>query len=144
MSDERIIEFPSGSPASGPPTWPAAIDHELFYEIEECVGNPAVGVHRRGLLAILTMDSTKLIEACNENPEAFFDLFEKSAETVNDYYKLNNLLMAAHSRLAVGLSRVNIDTDDVPFTEEAFEAAVDAAHFAQRRDQVDKESSETG
>ena len=55
--------------------WPALIEHDLLYEIEEDCQNPSHGINRRVLLATLTMDSEKLFEACEESPDTYFDGF---------------------------------------------------------------------
>ncbi len=103
-------------------------DHDLMYRIEECCQSNAVGQHRRGLLGMLTMDSEKLFEACEAAPEAFFELFKLSAETVSEQKELADLLGKAHARLMIGLCGTDPDAPGAPFTKEEFLAAIEKSH----------------
>ncbi len=59
--------------------WQPYIDDDLMYEIESGCQDHSHGVNRRILLATMTMDSEKLFEACEKEPDAFSDGFRCSA-----------------------------------------------------------------
>lgn len=107
-------------------------DNDRLFEIEACCTEHIMGQTRRSLLAILTLDSEALLDACEKEPEAFFDLFEKSADTVRRYRWLDELLSAAHSRLMIGLCSVDTSSDGAPFSKKAFHAAVTLATGEER------------
>ena len=86
-----------------------------------------MGQHRRMLLAMLTMNSEKLFEACEEAPETLFSAFEKSAVAVRQYRQLVELLETAHNRLMIGLCLVDTEAADAPFTKKEFHDAIDEA-----------------
>lgn len=105
-------------------TWPALIEDELMYEIEDDCQSPAFGQNRRILLSVLTMDSEKLFEACESSPEAFFKAFECSAPMVANLKELARILGIAHTRLMAGLCGVDMDAPDAPFTQKDFHDAI--------------------
>ena len=100
-------------------------DKDTLYRIEECCQLSAVGQHRRMLLGVLTMDSDSVFEFCENEPEAAFEVFKKSAPMVSEQKELADLLGKAHARLMVGLCGVDSDLSDAPFTQEEFSFAVD-------------------
>ena len=107
--------------------WPALIEHDLLYEIEEDCQNPSHGINRRVLLATLTMDSEKLFQACEESPDAYFDGFRCSASTLGKYKRLVKLMDIGHHRLMAGLCGVDTDAPDAPFSKKEFFNAMDEA-----------------
>ncbi len=113
------------------PDWPAAFDKDRLYEIEDCCQEHSMGLHRRMLLTMLTMDSERLYEVCEEEPETYFELFEKSATSVRQYRQLQELLDAAHNRLMIALCGVDTEAVDAPFTKKEFH---DAIHEAKGED----------
>ena len=126
MSQEQCAEAIS--------KWPAYMDDKLMYEIESDCQNNAHGVNRRVLLAVLTMDSEKLFEACEKSPEAFFDGFRSSAGTLGNLKRLVRLLDVGHNRLMIGLCGVDFNQPDAPFSKQEF---FDAIHEAKGEDITD-------
>ncbi len=123
--------------------WPALIEHDLLYEIEEDCQNPSHGVNRRILLATLTMDSEKLFEACEEAPDAYFDGFRCSASTLGMYKRLVKLMDIGHHRLMAGLCGVDTDDPDAPFTKKEFFAAMNEAEGKDINDDEIREVEKT-
>ena len=107
--------------------WPAGIDHDVVPMIEAKFQESAHGVHRRILLALLTMNSEKLFKACKDEPEAMFDAFKCSASTIGTYRRVLSLMDSAHSRLMDALCGVDYEAPDAPFSKEEFHAAIDEA-----------------
>ncbi len=107
--------------------WPAYLERDLMEEIESDCQNHSHGVNRRCLLAILTMDSEKVFEACEESPEAFFDAFRSSASTLSMYKRLVKIMNVGHNRLMLGLCAVDTDAPDAPFSKKEFFDAIDQA-----------------
>ena len=114
--------------------WPAAINKQQVENIESDMQNPAHGVHRRVLLMILSMHSEKLFEACEENPEVWFDAFQCAASTIGKLQSLVKMLSASHNRLMIGLSHVDTDAPDAPFSKQEF---FDAIHEAEDKEETD-------
>ncbi len=107
--------------------WPAYIDHELMYTIENDCQDHSHSVNRRVLLSVLTMDSENVFEACENEPEAFFEGFRCSASTLGNLKRLVRLLDIAHHRLMLGLFGVDWDAADAPYSkQELFDAIEDA------------------
>ena len=116
--------------------WPAYIDRETVYEIESDCQDRAHGVNRRVLLAMLTMDSEKMFEACEKAPEAFFDGFRASASTLGMFKRLVKLMDIGHNRLMLGLCGVDFNQPDAPFSKQEF---FDAIHEAKDINDSDTE-----
>ena len=114
-------------PSKPASSWPAFMDDELMYQIEDDCKDPKHGVNRRVLLAVLTMDSDKVFKACEEAPEAFFDGFRASASTLGNLKRLVRLLDIGHHRLMVGLCGVDTDAPDAPFSKQEFFDAIQDA-----------------
>ena len=108
-------------------TFEPAFDKATMEELESAVQDPQIGVHRRALLALMTMSSEKLFEACEKNPEAFFDVFRATGPTVAQAFAIHDTLSAAPVRLMIALCGVDFTADDAPFTEEEFQAAIQSA-----------------
>ena len=107
--------------------WPAYIDKESMYTIENDCQEHCHSVNRRVLLSILTMDSEKLFEACENESEAFFEGFKCSASTLGSLKRLVRLLDIAHHRLMLGLFGVDWNAADAPYSkQELFDAIEDA------------------
>jgi len=100
--------------------WPAYIDKELMYTIENDCQEHCHSVNRRVLLSVLTMDSEKLFEACESVPEAYFEGFKCSASTLGSLKRLVRLLDIAHHRLMLGLFGVDWDAAEAPFSKQEF------------------------
>ncbi len=100
--------------------WPEYIDHDLMEEIESDCQDHSHRVNRRCLLAILTMDSEKMFEACEKSPEAFFDAFRCSASTLSMYKRLVKIMNVGHNRLMLGLCAVDTDAPAAPFSKKEF------------------------
>lgn len=128
MSEEQFAEEIS--------RWPAYIDKDTMSEIEENCQDHSHGVNRRVLLAVLTMNSEKLIEACEKGPEALFAGFRCSASTLGHYKRLVRLLDVGHNRLMIGLCGVDWDAPDAPFSEKEF---FDAIHEAKGEDKENED-----
>ena len=109
------------------PEWPAMLNHEVMHEIESDFQDNSHGVNRRILLAILTMDSEKVFDACEKEPEAFFDGFRCSASSLGALKRLVRLLDFAHNRLMLGLCTVDIEAPTAPFSKKEFFDAIDEA-----------------
>ena len=107
--------------------WPAYIDKELMYTIENDCQDHCHSVNRRVLLSVLTMDSEKVFEACENEPEAFFEGFRCSASTLGNLKRLVRLLDIAHNRLMLGLGGVDWNAADAPFSKQEFFDAMDEA-----------------
>ena len=129
MSEEQFAEAIS--------QWPAYMDDKTMYEIEESCQDHCHGVSRRCLLAVLTMDSEKLLEACETGAEAFFECFRCSAGTLGHYKRLVRLLDVGHNRLMIGLCTVDTEAPDAPFSKKEF---FDAIHEANGEDIDDDDS----
>ena len=123
MSEEQFVEALSQCPAY--------LDDKTMHEIEEHCQKHSHGVNRRMLLAVLTMDSEKLFEACETEAEAFFESFKCSAGTLGHYKRLVRLLDVGHNRLMIGLCTVDTDEPDAPFSNKEF---FDAIHEAKGED----------
>ena len=128
MSEEQFAEEIS--------RWPAYLDDKTMYEIEESCQDHCHGVNRRCLLGVLTMDSESVFDACEKEPEAFFEDFRCSASTLGHYKRLVRLLDVGHHCLMVGLCAVDTDTPDAPFSKKEF---FDAIHEANGEDVNDSD-----
>ncbi|MCH8073907.1 MAG: hypothetical protein IIA09_18395 [Proteobacteria bacterium] len=104
--------------------WPAYIDKDLMYTIENDCQEHCHSVNRRVLLSVLTMDSEKLFEACESVPEAYFEGFKCSASTLGSLKRLVRLLDIAHHRLMVGLCGVDFNAAEAPFSKQELDAAI--------------------
>ncbi len=118
--------------------WQPYIDDDLMREIESDCQNNAHGINRRILLATMTMDGEKLFEACEKEPDAFFDGFKYSASTLGMYKRLVRLLDVGHNRLMLGLCGVDINQPDAPFSKQEF---FDAIHEAKGEDDSNEETN---
>ncbi len=107
--------------------WPAYIDKELMYTIENDCQEHCHSVNRRVLLSVLTMDSEKVFEACENEPEAFFEGFRCSASTLGNLKRLVRLLDIAHHRLMLGLFGVDLDAVDAPYSKQELLDAIEDA-----------------
>ena len=107
--------------------WPAYIDKDLMYTIENDCQDHSHGVNRRLLLSVLTMDGKKVFEACENEPEAFFEGFRCSASTLGNLKRLVRLLDIAHNRLMLGLCGVDFNAADAPFSKQEFDEAIQDA-----------------
>ena len=94
----------------------AMLDDEEIKRIEDVVGERAHGVNRRGLLATAGCDSEKLFAGCNSSPEAFFELYRCSVDTVIFYTDLAHLLTSCHNRLLAGLLGIDWEAEESPFS----------------------------
>lgn len=103
--------------------WPAQFDDETLNEIDSKWDNISSRRSRRLLLSMLTMDSEKIFEMCEKDPELFFEGLRCSASTLGMYKHIVHLLDIGHHRLTIGLCGVDTDASDAPFSkEELFEA----------------------
>ncbi len=125
MSNEELLDVVEEQI----PVFPALLEHEVLYEIEDNCQSSTHGQHRRFLLAILTMSSDKLYEACVESPETYFEILELTARTVYNIQDLARMVKAAHFRLMIGLCVVDTDAENAPFTKKGFMAAIDEATY---------------
>ena len=107
--------------------WPVYFDKKLMYSIENGCQEHAHGVNRRILLAILTMDSEKVFQACEEAPDVWIDAFKCSASTLGHYKRMVKILDVAHHRLMMGLCGVDFNAPDAPFSKKEFCGAIDEA-----------------
>ena len=107
--------------------WPAYIDKELMYTIENDCQEHCHSVNRRVLLSVLTMGSEKLFEACDNAPEAYFEGFKCSASTLGSLKRLVRLLDIAHHRLMLGLFGVDRDAADAPYGKQELLDAIEDA-----------------
>ena len=103
--------------------WPAYMDMDAVSEVDSKWDDISSRRSRRLLLSMLTMDSEKLFEICESDPETFFEGFQCSASTLGMYKRIVKLLDIGHHRLMAGLCSVG----DVPFSEEEFHAAAEEA-----------------
>ena len=117
--------------------WPAYIDHDTLYEIESDFQDSVHDVNRRVLLTMLTMDSEKMFEACEKEPEAFFDGFRCSASTLGKLKRLVKMMDIGHHRLMLALCGVDFNQPDAPFTKTEF---FDAIHEAEAKDEEEKDA----
>ncbi len=125
MSNEELLDVVEEQI----PDFPALLEHEALYEIEDNCQSSTHGQHRRFLLAILTMSSDKLYEACVESPATYFEIFEITATTVYNIQDLARMVKAAHFRLMIGLCGVDTEAENAPFTKKDFMTAIDEATY---------------
>ena len=104
--------------------WPAYMDMDAVSEVDSKWDDISSRRSRRLLLSMLTMDSEKLFEICESDPETFFEGFQCSASTLGMYKRIVKLLDIGHHRLMAGLCGVNMDSSDTPFSKDEFFAAI--------------------
>ena len=108
-------------------SWPAWMDGDTMDEIDFKWDDISSRRSRRLLLTMLTMDSEKLFEICEKDPETFFEGFRCSAATLGRYKQIVELLDIGHHRLLLGLFGFDMDDPDAPFTKEQIDEAISEA-----------------